>query len=205
MTKRRPWVEILLAGLLACAVSFAAGAVLAGCADTGSRHSPHDVPPNSFRVRQITVIPPANANQIELAWIKETVREHLLLLDAIPLPTKTAIRLRVHRTLRDWQDAYQLVRNPKVGNDPVIWQPRLVMVPPLSQQLFVGPVEPAFLYGATLHVVAGTFFEGPSLAHHLVHIHLPALGVPSHVYGEPLWTSLDLAGWQLSQRLAAQR
>lgn len=176
-----------------------------GCsgADTGSRHP--KPPSNTFRVRQITVIHPLDATPLEIAWIRETVEQHLLLLDAIPVATNVAIRLRVHRTLRDWQDAYQLVRNPKVANDPIIWAPPLVWNSPAGPQVFVGPVEPAFLSGATLNVIGGRFLEGPSLAHHLLSVHLPALGVHQHVYGEPLWTKLNLADWQLSQRLASQR
>ncbi len=191
--------------LLALSIS-----ALAGCApaDSGSRNK-GAAPGNAFPVRSLTVIPPPDATKLELAWIKETTEESLKLLDAIPLATRLKLRLRVHRTLRDWQDAYRLVRNPRASNDPVIWQPRRVMVPPLSQQLFVGPVGEAFLSGvngsATLHVIAGTWFEIPSLGHHLLHVHLPALGVASHVYGEPIWARLDYAAWQLSTRLALQR
>ena len=192
---------------IAFAIALTVASICCGPADTGSRVAP---PPGSFVVRKlITVIPPPGVKAHEIVWIRETVEEHLLLLDAAGIPIRTPFRLQVHRTLRDWQDAYQLVRNPQVSNDPIIYQPRLVMLPPLSQQLFVGPVGPAFLHGVngslTLHVVAGVFFEGPSLAYHFLHVNIPALGIPSHVYGEPLWSKVNLAGWRLSNRLALQR
>lgn len=199
---RCPKIEFVVAVILIIIAGAVAISVF-GCgpADTGSRHT--GLPYNAFAVRSITVVPPADSKPHEIRWIRETLRDHLLLLDAIPIATALKFRLRVYRTKRAWQEAHLAL-----GSVPIVWDPPLVM---RSPTVFVGPVAQAFLSGvngsATLHVIGGTFgrFEGNSLGHHLLHVHLPALGKIKHIPGEVLWAKLDLADWLLSNRLALQR